>query len=283
MDQEARILNLATEGLRAKKIAAALEIPLTEVVKTLTKAIEERTIKRSQVLDTLEGKWQEELLAWVPAWSRKGKVSLASIHEMLKESNLNAADVERIRREHGLPSDYEFEFPAFDLSVEELGLYLMCFEKPFRGGEIYEALCEIERTLHAKIKAVLMEAYGHHWSEWWRNGVHEDIRQRCVEAWEEEPDFVEYPPYHKTTLGQLGEIIQSAKNPKREKMKLFETRLPLGQNGRDPVMEVFKKDFRRLVTIRNKVMHPIGASLPSEDDFFFVREMQGKLDITKWR
>jgi hypothetical protein len=43
------------------------------------------------------------------------------------------------------------------------------------------------------------------------------------------------------------------------------------------------KSLDRLTKIRNKVMHPIGAIPPNEEDFFFVREMQEKFDLTKWR
>jgi hypothetical protein len=282
VDQESLILNLATEGLRAKKIASSQGFSIATVVDALAKAMEERRIKRSQVLSSLEEVWQKELAIWAPAWNRKPrKVSLGFIHEMLRESNLDASDVERICRAHQLGPEHQIA--SFDLGIEELGLYLLCFEKPFRDGEVYEALCEIERTLHAKVKAVLIENYGPHPSGWWRKGVLKDVRKKCVEEWEDEPDFVEYPPYHKTTLGQLQQIIQSAKDSKHPKKILFQARLPVVQKGRDPDMEVFKKEFSKLVSIRNKVMHPIGATPLNEDDLFFVKEMQAKLDVTKWR
>ena len=175
---------------------------------------------------------------------------------MLKESN---------------PSD-------FDVGIEELGLYLLCSEMSFKDGELYEIICEIERTLHAKIKSVLVKKHGSRPSGWWRKGVPKGVRQKCVEEWEEEPDFVEYPPYHRTTLGELQVIIQSGENP-----DLFKSRLPLSANGKDPNMHTMFKELVQLTKIRNKVMHPVGATPATEDDFFFAREMQKKLDITKWR
>jgi hypothetical protein len=257
MEQTNLILNLLSEGLRPSRIAATLSMSIAVVTQELTKAIHERRIKRSQVLATLEEKWQKEFAIWLPAWN-KTPVSIEFIHKMLKISNLSVGD--------------------FDVGIEELGLYLMCFEKAFKDGEIYEAMCDIERTLHAKIRKVLMETHREHPVDWWRKGVPSGVREECVTKWEKDMEFVDYPPYSYTTLGQLRIILQC-----KENTALFKARLPLSANGNEPNMELMLKDLEKLTKIRNKVMHPIGAAPPTEEEFFFVREMQAKLELTKWR
>jgi hypothetical protein len=257
MEQSALILNLTVEGLRPSKIALAQGIPIAEVTQEIARAIKERRIKRRQVLAVLEDKWKEQIAIWLPAWNRTPKrVSVEYVHEWLKKTNLS----------------------DFDVGIEELGLYLLCSEKSLKDGELYEIICEIERTLHAKIESVLGEKHGPRPSGWWRKGVPKGVRQTCVEEWEEEPDFVEYPPYHRTTLGELQVIIQSGEDP-----ELFKSRLPLGANGKDPNMHTMFKELVQLTKMRNKVMHRIGAAPPTEEEFFFVREMQSKLDLVKWR
>jgi hypothetical protein len=64
---------------------------------------------------------------------------------------------------------------------------------------------------------------------------------------------------------------------------LFKGRLPLTANNKQPDIQTLFKELSRLGKIRNKVMHPIGTVPPTEEEFFFVKEMQTKLDIIKWR
>ena len=252
-----QILNLVTEAVRPSKIAAACNIPIALVTQQLTGAIHERRVPRSRVLATLEKKWQEEIAVWLPAWNKTPRrVSVEFIHEMLKDSNLS----------------------DFDVDVEELRLFLLCFEKGFKDGEIYEALCDIERTLHTKIRIILIEKHGDQGARWWRKGVPFGVREDCVNRWEKDADFIDYPPYSYTTLGQLHEILKCKNNT-----DLFKVRLPLSANGKAPNMELMLKELGQLTGIRNKVMHPIGAAPPTEEDFFFVKEMQAKFDLTKWR
>ena len=252
-----QILNLVTEAVRPSKIAAACNIPIALVTQQLTSAIHERRVPRSRVLATLEKKWQEEIAVWLPAWNKTPRrIPIEFIHEMLRDSNLS----------------------DFDVTIEELGLYLLCFEKPFKDGEIYEAVCDIERTLHTKIRKVLMQAHRERSTDWWRKGVPSGVREECVIKWENDKEYVEYPPYNYTTLGHLHEILKCNENT-----PLFKSRLPLSANGNEPNMELILRDLQKLMKIRNKVMHPIGAAPPTEDEFFFVREMQAKLNLTNWR
>ena len=265
MEQLKRILNLVSEGLRPSKIAQACGTSVVLVTQQIAKAIQERRVPRSQVLATLEtpltpwlGKmWQDDILLWFPAWKKRPHiVSPEFIHTNLKAQNGD----------------------AFDLAPEEVELYLLCFEKAFKDGELYEALCEIERTLHAKIRQILIEKHGAQETGWWREGVPLGVRQYCVDLREKDNDFVGNPPYNFTTFGHLREILQYNKNS-----AIFRDRLPLGANGKAPNMQVISEGLNRLTRIRNKVMHPIGAASPTEEDFFFVKEMQAKFDLAQWR
>lgn len=259
MEQFDQILNLVTDLVRPSKIAAALNIPIAQVTQQLTTAIHERRVSRSRVRATLERQWQEEIAVWLPAWNKTPRrVSVELIHEILKGYKLS----------------------DFDVDLDELRLFLLCFEKGFEDGEIYEALCDIERTLHTKIRIILIETHGDKGASWWRKGVPSGVREDCVVRWEEEKDadFVEYPPYTFTTLGQLREVLKYKPNT-----ELFKARLPLSANGKAPNMELMLKDLDKLTKIRNKVMHPIGAAPPTEEDFFFVQEMQVKFNLTNWR
>jgi hypothetical protein len=257
MDHSSRILSLIIEGVRPSKIAETLNTPIGQVTEEITSAIQERRLQRSRVLATLDNEWQNQIAVWFSAWKKKPHaVSTKIVHGMLKESNLD----------------------NFDLSVEEVGLYLLCFEKGFRDGEIYEALCEIERTLHAKIRQILIEKFGAEENGWWRQGIQLDVRKYCVERREEDNDFPGSHPYNFTTLGHLGQILMYKQNP-----ELFKKRFPLGANKKTPEMQAISKDFEQLRKIRNRVMHPIGEKPPTEEDFFFVKEMQVKFDLAKWR
>jgi len=76
-----------------------------------------------------------------------------------------------------------------------------------------------------------------------------------------------------TTLGHLHEILKC-----KENSPLFKRRLPLSANGNEPNMELILSDLQKLTKIRNKVMHPIGAAPPTEEDFFAKSRYVGYID-----
>ncbi|HZL79279.1 MAG TPA: hypothetical protein VFC17_10550 [Candidatus Limnocylindrales bacterium] len=244
--------NRLAEGFRPKQIAIESETPIDLVVQQIIEAIDKKEVKRSQVLTALAQEWQDQILLFFPKFKKRPEF----VHEMLKASNLD----------------------DFDLEVEEVRLYLHCFERGFTDGQIYEAVCEIERTLHAKIKQILIEKYGAEENGWWRKGIPLDVRQYCVELREKDEDSVGNLPYSFTTFGHLQKILQFEENP-----ALIKNRLPLGANDKAPNMRVIIKQLMRLTKIRNRVMHPIGATPPTEEDFFFVKQMQANFELTKWR
>ncbi len=196
-------------------------------------AINKRRIKRSQVLATLPKDWQEQISAWAQILDKKQM-------EKKRTEQLTKIVFDVLKENNG--SD-------FDLTINEFKLYLLCYEKPFEGGEIYELLCEIERTLHAKIKAILTEKYR---DRWWKDGIPLAVREECATRSERDREFLGHPAYDYITLGELKSILQT-------NSKLFKTRLPLDPTGKEPNMESVSKSLDRLTKIRNKVMHPIGA------------------------
>ncbi len=254
MEQAKLIQNQILEGLRPLEIAIQNKLLLKTVVEEIENAIDSRRIQRSQVLETLDEEWRKQIALYFPATQKPRPLSATLIHQILDESNLD----------------------SFDLETEEVRLYLKCFERPFKDGELYELVCEIERTLHTKIKLVLIDEYGESETGWWRKGVSLSIRQNCACLCEEDKSEEVQHPYNYTTLGQLKEILES-------KAGVFKNRLPFGPNGKPPNMQTLGEELGRFVRIRNRVMHPIGTVRASEDDFFFIRDLQAKLDVTKWR
>ena len=257
MDQSNNILNLAIEGVRPSKIAEVFNTTIGFVTQHLAEAIHKKRVRRSQVLATLDKQWQNEIIQWFPLWKKAPRASKAEyIHKMIMDTN---------------GEDY-------DLDIEEVKLYLLCFETAFKDGDMYELLCEIERTLHTKIKMILVAEHGDQEVGWWRKGIPERVRLECNTLRESDKEFDGNPPYSYTTLNNLKEIIVSEKNS-----AIFKKRLPLGANNKEPNMTVVKNELERLNKIRNRVMHPTRATPPTEDDFFFVKDMKGKYDLSKWR
>lgn len=248
-----QILNLAIEGMRPYKIAAHLNLTTSDVTESLVAAITAHKIKRSQVLATLEMEIQEELSVWLPSLRK-----------------FNPKKIERF-----FPLIKDLTAGCIDLTIEELNLYLLCYKKGFQDGDLYELLCDFERTMHTKIKTALIHSYGDH--AWWKNGVPLAIRTKCGQRFEEAEDG-EYPPYGFITLGEMLHILTYKPN-----QSVFSQKLPLAQNKKPLKVEMLQKEFKEITKIRNKVMHPVGALPTTEDEFFFVREMVDKFEITKWR
>jgi len=253
------IINQLLEGIRPSRIASASQLPIQSVVEETMKAINEHRIRRSQVLATLDNDLQDQVALWFPSWNKRPKaVSPEFIHNQLRETNAG----------------------EFDLEIEEVRLYLTCLQRGFRDGELYELLCEIERTLHTKIRQILVENHGPEEAGWWRKGVPQGIREDCAcrRERDESDTAAQNPLYNYTTLGQLKGILKFDENA-----HVFKDRLPLAAKGKPPNMKLLDDDLAKLVKIRNKVMHPIGTVPPNEEEFFVVRELQAKFDLTKWR
>jgi hypothetical protein len=210
------------------------------------------------VLATLDTQWKDQIGMWVPIWEKKpNAASPKLIHKILKETNLD----------------------DFDLEIEEVELYLLCFQKAFKAGEIYEALCEIERTLHAKIRMILIDTFGPQpETGWWRKGVPLSVRLDCVKRLEEDDECLNSIPYNYTTLINLKRIIE-------DNAGLFENRMPSNAAAKREKADIklILRKLTKLNKIRDRMMHPVGATPPNEDDFFFVNGIKDEFDVAKWR
>ena len=120
---------------------------------------------------------------------------------------------------------------------------------------MYVFLTRLERTLHQKIKTVLVKKFGPSETGWWKSGVPEAVRVKCAEARERDANF-DTPSYSFTTFINLREIL-------KENNDLFAKRIPIAVGQMKP----FLTDLLRLNGIRNQVMHPVREEPPTEDDF----------------
>jgi predicted transcriptional regulator len=245
METPERAVALVSEGLAPAQIAAELNIPTAAVIQHLSAAVNEGRLRRSDVLFTLS----KELRDTVELCAGRLKAKhLPKIRDILKLG---------------------FEL---DADPEEVKLYLAYREGRVQMGDMYEILSELERTMHAKIKSVLVKQFGREETGWWRQGVPEGVRVDCAKSRESDADFYEHP-YGYTTVIHLREILD-------KRWRLFVSRLP--EDVAKDKQALFE-DLRCLNCIRNRVMHPIRGDPPSEDDFEFVKAMHRKLHVSRWR
>jgi len=139
-------------------------------------------------------------------------------------------------------------------------------------GDLYVFLMELEVALHQLIEAILKSEYGEEETGWWRKGVPQAVRVACVEA--REKDYASpSEPYSYTTLIHLKEVIKN-------QWSLFARYLPRSVAIDKPKL---MKSLDKANAIRNKVMHPVRAERPSQDEFDFIRELHRILHRKEWR
>jgi len=129
-------------------------------------------------------------------------------------------------------------------------------------GELYMSIANLEMFLHDKIQSTLIREYGPKETEWWREGIPEQIRISCVTTREADP----YPPgepYGYTTFIHLSKIIE-------KNWRLFAPLLPRELSSDKKSLA---STLNRLNGIRNAVMHPVKQCRFSDDDFLFVQEV----------
>lgn len=163
-----------------------------------------------------------------------------------------------------------------DSDPGELMLYISYRRRRVYLGDMYVFIAELERTLHEKVKSVLIRSYGPDETQWWKNGVNEKIRQKCAAARQLDAKF-ESHEYSYTTLIDLKEILD-------EKKSMFFARLPEKVVVNNNNIKTLLSDLTLLNGIRNQVMHPVREGDPTERDFLFIREMHNKLcPSSLWR
>jgi hypothetical protein len=158
------------------------------------------------------------------------------------------------------------------VDIDEIVLYASYRKRQVYMGDMYVYLADLERTLHQRIKCILIEEFGEAETGWWKLGVSAKIRSKCAEARELDGEFVAHA-YDYTTLIQLKDIMG-------DNSDLFSRTLPKSVRGN---VRSFLTQMTKLNGIRNQVMHPVREELPTEKDFAFVREMHKNLGPEMWR
>jgi len=164
-------------------------------------------------------------------------------------------------------SDIYFSFPASirPRYQKELAPYAAA-RTAF--GDMYEDLRRIETTLHGRVRRTLVDALGSDESQWWRQGVPEQVRVKCQERREKDPD-APCMAYCYTDLLDLAKVMEAG-------WALFKDQLPTCySSNRRQLLE----DIGRLNRIRNKVMHPVRGLAPTEEDFDFVHLLHRTFEI----
>jgi hypothetical protein len=132
-------------------------------------------------------------------------------------------------------------------------------------GDMYEDLRCIELELHKRIRNRLIREYGDGESGWWRKGVPKKVRGKCLERRERDSDDP-CEPFSYSDLLDLYKILE-------KQWPLLKDLLP----GYAADRKSLGSDLQRLNRIRNRMMHPPRAWVPSERDFDFVRRLQRSL------
>ena len=252
MKEHNQIINLLSEGLSPAQISEQCKVPTKSVIEQISLAVNEGRVRRSDVMASLKNaKWWQIIATWGESiWS----LSPEKICPYLKATE------------------------GIDADISEISLFLAYANSPVRAGDMYQLIYDIERNLHANIRRVLVMKFGNGENGWWGKGVPKEVRLKCVQAREEDCEFVD-GPFSYTTFINLREII-------KVNWSLFEKRLPLeitNGNGKNSNKEKFLGDLMRLNPIRNKVMHPVRGEPPTEEDYEFLKELQRLLVLSKWR
>ena len=133
-------------------------------------------------------------------------------------------------------------------------------------GDMYDDIRVIESSLHKLVRGRLQDALGAEENGWWRQGVPEKVRLKCQERRErdEEPPC---EPYGYTDLLDLALVLEA-------NWKHFVDTIPrrLVENRKE-----FLANLGRLNRVRNRVMHPVRGTPPTEEDFEFVRSFKSTL------
>jgi hypothetical protein len=239
------VANRIDELLSPAVIAAELNVTTGEAIQHIFVAIGEGRIKQSDLFFILARKYADEasLLDKLSPKSPEGlrKVFVAWI----QAGTFNKA-----------------------WDADELVLYILYRSRRVYIGDLYVFLTELERTLHQKIKSILIQQYGAAETEWWMRFRVED-RQQCALARQNDAQFRVHE-YSYTTLTHLKKILE------KEKM-VFCRHLPLAVVVNNNNIKAFLEDLQRLTAIRNQVTHPVREEPPTEAEFVFVKEMHSKL------
>jgi hypothetical protein len=145
------------------------------------------------------------------------------------------------------------------VDLDDAAAYLLIRNPRIPLGDMYELISELEERFHGYIKDVFIREYGD--EEWWRRGVPEGIRKECAGAREMDAEPAEHP-FNYTTFIQLKEIFD-------KRWELLSADLSSGVRSDK---RRFLSGLDQLNRVRNRVMHPVRRSPPTENDFAFLGE-----------
>lgn len=217
------------EQISPADISEELKMAPTEVIRSLFIAVGEGLITETDVFFVLAKKYKEEI------------------------SQLqNHANHKRLR--------YALQQLFPDANIEELQLLASLIRRRVYFAEMYLLLTESERSLHDKIKQVLMWKHGSDETGWWKKGVPDVVRDNCARNRELDGEATNHA-YDFTTFIHLKKILEKNWNT-------FQTHFPKYSKA------TMQCDLSRLNTLRNQIMHPVRTDMISEADMKFVREMR---------
>lgn len=133
-------------------------------------------------------------------------------------------------------------------------------------GDLFSDIRGLEIGLHRVVRTHLEKSYGTDEVEWWRKGIPEEVRIKCQQRRESDPDTPN-DPYCYTDLLDL------AKTMKKEWATFCGSLSNQYSNNRN----IFIGDMEQLNRLRNKVMHPARGYTPTEWDFEFVARVRSEL------
>jgi len=119
----------------------------------------------------------------------------------------------------------------------------------------YRYIHQIEPALHNCVKYTLQMVYGEDENDWWVRGVPRSVREECAVTRERSPEREDLFSY--TNLLDLSKVIQ-------KNIEIFDTHFQLISQKVKNKTE-FVERIERLNTIRNRIMHPVRASLDKGD------------------
>lgn len=238
MDLSERIIGLVSEGLCPSRIAKELDLRVNEIITVIHTAISNGKLKRSDVIASFDKDWRGLVDTWADYGNPIAPDKMIAMLELLD-----------------MPHD-----------VQELSLYLDYQKQHATLGDTYQLLSDLERMLHALFKSVLVKKFGAGDARWWAQCIPETVRISCAQNRERDQGYQEHP-YAYTTLMDLWTILD-------KQWSVLNTHF-LTEVTKDK--KQLERDWKKLNSLRNRVMHPVRGEPPSDEDYDFAKEMKRKL------
>jgi len=235
---------LAKQGLTPCEIASQLGISTGSVNPYLDTAVRKHLISRSDILFNL----------------------IERVNQLSRQ--LTEEDLPAEIATNELLESLDKRFPAYGADFR---LLASLDEYRIFSTDLYQLVLALERNLHKQIPIVLRGQFRGDAHAWWCQGVPSKVRSDCEGRQRRDANLDD--PWTYTTFAHLEQVLES-------NWPTFCDHLP--QDVVDD-KEHFFECLDKLRGIRNRVMHPVGDSLPTEADFRFVDHWLQKLKPDQWR